>query len=51
MEKILYTPPYIFLFGRLSTEEKNQNKKEEENDLVMNDINALFYEGFGMNSI
>ena len=51
MEKILYTPPYIFLFGRLSTEEKNQNKKEEENDLLMIDINALFYEGFGMNSI
>lgn len=39
MNKILYTPPYSILFGRISLEKQKPKKMEINND---------FYEGFGI---
>ncbi|KAK8899320.1 hypothetical protein M9Y10_001633 [Tritrichomonas musculus] len=46
METILYTPPYSILFGRINQESKNKEKIETKN-IILRDINELFYEGFG----
>lgn len=46
MEKIIFTPPYPILFGRINIAmpkpKKNKNLKE---------INALFYEGLGLEEL
>ncbi|KAK8838051.1 hypothetical protein M9Y10_036001 [Tritrichomonas musculus] len=46
MEKIIFTPPYPILFGRINIAmpkpKKNKNLKE---------INALFYEGLGLDEL
>ena len=44
MEKILYTPPYQILFGRINIQKLESNK---ENDKSMN-IDNNFYSGFGI---
>lgn len=48
MKKILYTPPYDILFGRLFIEKQNYEIKETSNRFIK-DINDEFYEGLGLN--
>ena len=43
MKKILYTPPYPILFGKISIE----NRKETIKSFIEN-INSTFYDGFGL---
>ncbi|KAK8847752.1 hypothetical protein M9Y10_018781 [Tritrichomonas musculus] len=45
IDKIIYTPPYSFLFGRVILE-KSKNKLQRT-DKFKKDINELFYEGLG----
>ena len=43
MEKMLFTPPYNILFGRI-----NITKLSENGKTLAKDIDASFYEGFGI---
>ena len=45
MNKILYTPPYSILFGRIFI---SIPKKEEEEFPYRKNVSNLFYEGFGI---
>ena len=45
MEEILYTPPYLILFGRIII---NNSKQKEEMKNNRKDINKFFYNGFGI---
>ncbi|KAK8881379.1 hypothetical protein M9Y10_004115 [Tritrichomonas musculus] len=45
MNSILYTKPYIILFGRINIE--NSKRKKENVSTSCKNINQLFYEGFG----
>lgn len=48
IEKILYTPPYSFLFGRIDIR-KPKPKVMEILYPNAKEINEIFYEGFGLN--
>lgn len=43
MEKILFTPPYNILFGRINIAKLSENDKT-----LAKDIDSYFYEGFGI---
>lgn len=45
MDEIIYTPPYLFLFGRINIE-KNNYRDEKKIYKNMKDTNKIFYEGF-----
>ena len=45
MEEILYTPPYLILFGRIII---NNSKQKEEMKNNRKNINKFFYNGFGI---
>lgn len=47
MDKILDTPPYVILFGRIDISKPKVNHKKNYND-SLREINDLFYEGFAM---
>lgn len=47
MEKILYSPPYCILFGRISIEHFKIKKQIN----TLKDVNNQFYEGLNINSI
>lgn len=44
MHTIIYTPPYLILFGRISFEKP---KIKDDKYKFMKDINQSFYDGFG----
>ena len=46
MGSILYTPPYLILFGRINLA-KNKSQKIVRNGIEPKQIDASFYEGFG----
>lgn len=47
MDKILDTPPYAILFGRIDISKPRVNHKKNYND-SLREINDLFHEGFAM---
>ena len=47
MEKILFTPPYPILFGRISIKKPKQKRIVSYYPFIK-DINELFYEGLGI---
>lgn len=47
MNKILYEPPYLILFGRIKRAKSQVKKTEIKHQILSKDITQNFYEGFG----
>lgn len=48
METLIYMSPYPILFGRISIKIQKKVPKNEKKYIYRQNINELFYEGFGL---